>query len=412
MLQKTPKRGAKIGVSHHAAEGQIPAVVPAFQTRNLGFARWKGKNDYFPGEYNSAESTLAYTIWCGTLDHPEAELERSMSANRAGNPYVYSIVTRYLAWAIDHYGEARSRKAGTLGNKRLAAELLSNDKDLSLKLAKDVGPNDLRKIQRRLLKRGIARATIHKRMADIRHIFKWAASRELIPATTYASITLLESIHRGKDGSHDPPPREAADPRDFEAVLPFCKPVVRAMLTLQYFTGVRSSNVCDARPSEFEPHPTEPEMLLWIPSRHKTQHAGKTLRVVVGPRAVEAIRPYLKNRPYCFVPHKQRTTRDGTPSTHYTKDSYRRALERAVKRAVTTLTEKKAKLKGKAKAKSIHIPSWFSPHQLRHARAKLVQQRFDLDTAKAALGHSKKAMTEWYAGQDLQRATAAARELG
>jgi integrase len=68
------------------------------------------------------------------------------------------------------------------------------------------------------------------------------------------------------------------------------------------------------------------------------------------------------------------------PGDRYDKDSYRKAVQRAAEKA--------------------GVPRWH-PNQLRHTRATAVRARYDLETARALLGHSSKEVTETYAERDL-----------
>jgi integrase len=68
------------------------------------------------------------------------------------------------------------------------------------------------------------------------------------------------------------------------------------------------------------------------------------------------------------------------PGARYDKDSYRRAIQRAARKA--------------------GVAAWH-PHQLRHTRATQVRARYGLDAARALLGHGSSQMTETYAERDL-----------
>jgi site-specific recombinase XerD len=53
-----------------------------------------------------------------------------------------------------------------------------------------------------------------------------------------------------------------------------------------------------------------------------------------------------------------------------------------------------------------------APHQLRHARATEVRARYDLETARALLGHGTAAVTEGYAERDLGMVRKIMAEIG
>jgi integrase len=131
------------------------------------------------------------------------------------------------------------------------------------------------------------------------------------------------------------------------------------------------------------------------------------------------LRPYLlrEKSTYCFSPqdserkrrreqHAQRQTplrygnRPGTnrksqpkrtPSDHYTKDSYARAVKRACELA--------------------KVAPW-SPNRLRHSAATEIRQRFGLEAAQVTLGHAKADVTQVYAERDLKKAAEVMRQVG
>lgn len=71
------------------------------------------------------------------------------------------------------------------------------------------------------------------------------------------------------------------------------------------------------------------------------------------------------------------------PGTKFTKDSYRRAIQRAAERA--------------------GVPRWF-PYQLRHLAATKIREALGIESAQALLGHAHYQMTEHYVQQSLERA--------
>ena len=92
---------------------------------------------------------------------------------------------------------------------------------------------------------------------------------------------------------------------------------------------------------------------------------------------------------------------DKEPGEVYTPDSYRRAITYGIKRANIE----------RSKIGEPTIPSWH-PHQLRHNAATRLRKEFDLDTARAVLGHASMAITEVYAERDGTKASEAMGRVG
>ena len=113
--------------------------------------------------------------------------------------------------------------------------------------------------------------------------------------------------------------------------------------------------------------------------------------------------------------HEQRTTPEGqgneigtnrqaepqtTPSDCYNKDTYGRAVSRAI-----TAARQAAKQAGRPQ-----IPCW-TPHQLRHTAATKIREELGLEAACAVLGHSDIDTTQLYAELNRAKAIEAAKLL-
>ena len=91
----------------------------------------------------------------------------------------------------------------------------------------------------------------------------------------------------------------------------------------------------------------------------------------------------------------------------YTKDSYNRAIARAVK-AANAARQKAAEEIG---VEPVLLPSW-SPNRLRHTAATEVRRQFGLEAAQVTLGHSKADVTQVYAERDAELARTVALKIG
>ena len=153
-------------------------------------------------------------------------------------------------------------------------------------------------------------------------------------------------------------------------------------------------------------------MWYYAPSVHKTEHLDRERCVVLGPRAMAVLRPFLDRDPgsYCFAPaesvewqrSKSRKTPVGPPAggvpvrelvnPRYTRHSYRLAVLRACKRA--------------------GVAAW-TPRRLRHTRATQIRHEFGtIEATKAVLGHADTRVTEIYAERDLKLAADVMRKIG
>ena len=122
-------------------------------------------------------------------------------------------------------------------------------------------------------------------------------------------------------------------------------------------------------------------MIEWSP-----KHAG--------PTAVPAEPPYSSAK--------------RAPSTSYTKDSYQRAIRRAIMKA-NAERAKEALQAGENKAGL--LPHWHA-NQLRHNRATEIRRRFGLEAAQVVLGHAKADITQVYAERDHRLAADVMKKIG
>ncbi len=166
---------------------------------------------------------------------------------------------------------------------------------------------------------------------------------------------------------------------------------------------------------------TDDAAWVYRPVDHKNAHRGKARSIPLMDDARAAVIPFLSRHPeaFCFAPaesvewfRQQRAAARVTPLNEgnrrgkgsrknvkndhtsrrpgpcFTKDSYRKAIERAA-----------------IKAK---VPHWF-PYQLRHLAATVVRDALGVEAAQALLGHSRPQMTEHYAKLQERKAIEAAK---
>jgi integrase len=95
------------------------------------------------------------------------------------------------------------------------------------------------------------------------------------------------------------------------------------------------------------------------------------------------------------VQPSQRNRRKKNPrrpaGDRYTRDSYRRAVQRA--------------------AKAAGVASWF-PNQLRHAAGTEIRKLFGIEASQTRLGHKSLSVTEVYAERDLKLSRDVACRIG
>jgi len=394
----------------------VSSFVPKYR-RHKGsgqaFVQIKGKRHYL-GPYGSPKSKEAYSRFI-------AEMAVNPVATPATAAHPVAITVVELAAAYQDFADEYYRKNGvrtaTAGNIQRA--LLIATEIYGRSPAKDFGPLSLLAIQRQLVEKELSRRYVNDVVDKIRRCFKWGVSRELIPGSVYHGLAAVEGLRKGRTAAREPDPIPPVDDVVVNATLPYLPQVVADMVCFQRLTGCRPGEVCQVRPADID---RSGEVWLFQPASHKTEHHGKQRVVCIGPKAQTIIAPYLLSEPtaYCFSPaeseakrHEEMRARRKSkvqpsqqdrkkarprrvPATIYNKDSYARAIRRAVDKANKIL-------RSQAEELQINNPTLlehWAPNRLRHSAGTAVRKQFGLEAAQVVLGHSKADVTQVYAERD------------
>jgi hypothetical protein len=186
--------------------------------------------------------------------------------------------------------------------------------------------------------------------------------------------------------------------------------------------------------------------------KHKTAYRGQSRVILLGPRAQEVLRPWLRLnlQEYLFQPReamaqyraelrrkrktpvtpgqaKRRPKKNPrrTAGDRYRVSSYDHAVMDACDTAFPP-PEPLARREGETKKGWLarigaegwaEVQRWrkahrWHPNQLRHAKATELRREFGLDATRAVLGHRSPQVTEVYAELDLNRAAEVMERLG
>ena len=380
------------------------------KARNTAVVTIDGKDQYL-GPYNSPESWELYY-----------RLLAEWAANGHSSPVIESrdipeltineLIARYWRFARSWYvkdGEPTDAIYGIRVTLRVLRQLYGST------LVKDFGPLKLDAFITHIVEKDWSRKYCNDHIGRVKRIFKWGKSKELVPTSVYQDLLTVPGLVAGRTEARETEPIEPVSDEAVSATLPHLTCVVADMVRFQRATGARPTEVCIVRPVDID---RSGEVWEYRPASHKTQHRGRKRVVYIGPKGQAILRPYLL-RPadtYCFSPaeavaqhrtclHESRRSRPTpsqiartgkarpkwSPGERYTKDSYRRAIQRACRRAKSA--------------------AW-SPNQLRHAVGTEVRALFGLEAAQVMLGHAKADVTQIYAERDKQLAIQVAAKIG
>lgn len=304
------------------------------------------------------------------------------------------------------------------------------------------GPLGLRTVVDHMVRMDWARSRINRDLGRVKHVFKWAASHELVPAPVFHGLATVGGLRAGRTAARETAPVRPVPDELLAAVLPTLPAHLSAMVTLQLLAGMRPGEVCRMRGCDLD---ASEEVWVYTPAGHKTAHHGHGRHVLLGPKARAVIAPFLKPDPraYLFSPadaeaarraamHAARTTpmscgnAPGTnraakparrPGERYSTASYAHAVTAACGRAFP-LPAHLARHKGEGRrawlarltdAERADVRAWrkahhFHPNQLRHNAATRLRREFGLEAAQVVLGHKHANVTQVYAERDVRAA--------
>jgi integrase len=245
-----------------------------------------------------------------------------------------------------------------------------------------------------MVESGLSRPYINEQIAHIKRAFRWAVAQQLVPAALHQALTAVPGLKKGRTTAREPDPIGPVSDDVVDTTLPHLPAVVADMVRFQRLVGCRPSEVCLIRPCDVD---RSGEVWCYVPESHKTEHRGRQRRIYIGPRAQKLLLPYLLRdaETYCFCPAESQRKRfaemranrktpvqlsqinrrkkrpQRTPGDHYTKDSYNRAIRRAVDRANRSHDE------------NDRLPHWH-PNQLRHSVGTVVRKEFGIEAAQVS----------------------------
>jgi integrase len=235
-----------------------------------------GKNHYL-GSYGSPESHEAYarliSQWRATLESTSAGLIPSDDDNLSVN----ALILQYLTFASSYYRK-HGKPTGEIDNVRAAVAALK--KLFGRTLACQFGPKELELVRNSMLDQNLCRKTINGRISRIRRMFRWASKEGLVAASAYHGLLALDGLKFGRSRARETLRITPVPADDFERVLPHLNEFVRAMVQVQWLTGMRPQEIRNLRAADIDR--TE-DVWIYTPWTHKTEHHGHVRRIAILP---------------------------------------------------------------------------------------------------------------------------------
>src|SRR5262245_56114773 len=302
------------GFGHMSRRNHIPAYRLHKQSGHAvvtlpdGFGR---RRDVLLGRYGTAESRKEDTR---VLAEWEANGRRLPQPAAASDITVDELVLAYWQHAHDYYGWAKEPRRGDKASLKDALRVVR--KLYGQTSARDFGPLALKACRARMITKGWARTYINAQVDRVRRMFRWAAEEELLPGSIHDNLAKVASLRKGKCEARESEKVRPVCDEAVDATLPFLHPMPRAMVALQRLTGMRPGEVCRLRGMDLE---TSDPVWVYRPGSdrgaegdHKTAHHGHERAVLLGPRAQQVLKPWLRTdlTAYLFSPREAEALRN------------------------------------------------------------------------------------------------------
>ena len=128
--------------------------------------------------------------------------------------------------------------------------------------------------------------------------FKWAVSKQLVPAHVYQGLVTLSGLQRGRSDAKEREPIEPIAINIVNATLPYLTRQVAGLFRFQMLTGCRPGEACSVRRSEIEMLGT---VWRYRPSHHKLAYRGQERAIALGPLTQALLAEFPTNDPNEFV---------------------------------------------------------------------------------------------------------------
>lgn len=291
-------------------------------------------------------------------------------------------------------------------------------------------------VEVRKSRKGLARKLVNQRIDQIKRVFKWAVSEELVTSAVYEALKTVTGLRRGHPGTYERPKIKPVPWEHVEAVIPFLAPQVAAMVQLQPLMGARETEICLIRGRDidrsgpvwwYKIDPNEVAREGQPANLHKTAHhespdgSASVKRLPIGPKAQTILGSWLREDEdeYLFQPREARQKQNverranrktplwqshvahqdrkrmknpkRPPREHYDAHTYARAIARACKKA--------------------GVPHWH-PHRLKHVCGTEVRKKYGLEASRAFMGQATLSTAEIYAEKDMELVARIALDMG
>lgn len=204
---------------------------------------------------------------------------------------VNELIVAFWEHAENYYRSPDGKQTTALSNFRTAiTPLVEMFGDTEVD---EFGPRSLKALQQNMIDRGWCRTNINRQISKVKSVFKWGVSEELVPGPIYQSLQAVSGLRAGRSNAKESEPVKPVPMKLVNPVESHVSRQVWAMIQIQLHSGARPGEVVGLTAADIDQSSD-----VWVCrlDHHKTAHHGHDRVLFFGPRAQEAIRPFLEGR--------------------------------------------------------------------------------------------------------------------
>ncbi len=259
---------------------------------------------------------------------------------------------------------------------------------------------DMLRLRDALVRSGISRGTVNRRLWVTRHMLDWALDEALIPAQVKAELTQVKNLKRGRSAARETAPVRPVGDEAIRQAIAHMVPNTADMVRVHRWTGMRPCELCAMRWADIDESMTP--WVYRVPDVANKNawrgEVGQPRVVCIGPKA-RAVLERHRGAEYPFSPAQamaehMRERREARVTPRYGAES-RETREKGSRSAphvprvlgvrwCTTAYTRTIR----AACERAGIDVW-SANQVRHTFGTEVRRRFGLEAARAVLGHTR-----------------------
>ncbi len=252
------------------------------------YARFSGRQVWF-GRYGDPQIHLRFAAYLARWEANGRQIPEEILGSTLS---VADLVARYLEHAEVYYRKSDGTPTHEIENIRYTARpLIECFAELGVA---EFSLGCLKQYRERLIDGGLRRSTVNNRVTRVVRIFGWGAQEELVPPETYGGLKALHPLKRNRSRAAEGAPVQAVAWDQVEPVLDRVARQVRAMILLQWHTGMRPGEAMQLGLADID---RRGQVWLYLPRQHKTEHHGRDRVIPLGPRAQGVLQPFLLRVP-------------------------------------------------------------------------------------------------------------------